>query len=394
MISKRTFLAGVVLACAAAFAFSDGLHQEPEKDETHFLHSSYGFRGAFGLEALRDYPELVTPLALVIWGELDHLTGDGLYYGRLLNLALTFAMVCLVAFCAPKDWPRGALAALGLLLFPYTLPLGVHLYTDTLAVFAVVAGTVALARSRPVLAWVAFSCAIATRQYTVQIPAALAAAEALGWLRGERERWKAVAACGAACATLLDWIAFYGGLANEAGIEDWVGFYPAPMMHATEFLLDQGLYALAGLGVFFVAVEAVLFRCNPVSPELRSPRGALLALALAGLFWLDPPVLTANHPGGPIGRAALLLLPAPDFDWARVAIYYALALLAVGRFAARIDAGFWLVSAVFLLAMKQQLPWEKYLFPTLAVLWTLVSLGRFAITGRPATPAARPARTD
>jgi hypothetical protein len=26
--------------------------------------------------------------------------------------------------------------------------------------------------------------------------------------------------------------------------------------------------------------------------------------------------------------------------------------------------------------MKQQLPWEKYLFPTLAVLWTLVSSGR------------------
>jgi hypothetical protein len=392
MISKRTFLAGAVLVCAATFALSSGLHFEPEKDETHFLHSSYVFRGAFGIEALRDYPELVTPLALVIWGELDHLTGDGLYYGRLLNLALTFAMVCLVAFCAPKDWPRGALAALGLLLFPYTLPLGVHLYTDTLAVFAVVSGTVALARRRPLLAWFAFACAIATRQYTVQIPAALGAAEALGWLHGERERWKAVAACGAACATLLGWIAFYGGLANEAGIADWVGFYPAPMMHATEFLLHQGLYALAGLGAFFAVVEAVLFRRHPVARELRSARGALFALLLAGLFWLDPPVLTANHPGGPIGRTAVLLLPAPDFDWARVAIYYALALLAVGRFAGRIDEGFWLVLAVFTLAMKQQLPWEKYLFPTLAVLWTLASLGRFATTA-PAARAAPRART-
>jgi hypothetical protein len=217
MISKRTFLAGAVLVCAATFVLSDGLHQEPEKDETHFLHSSYVFRGAFDLEALRDYPELVTPLALVLWGELDHLTGDGLYYGRLFNLALTFAMICLVAFCAPRDWPRGALAALGLVIFPYTLPLGVHLYTDTLAVLAVVAGTVALARSRFLLAAFAFSCAIATRQYTVQIPAALAAAEALGWLHGERERWKAVAACGAACATLLGWIAFFAGSRTRRG---------------------------------------------------------------------------------------------------------------------------------------------------------------------------------
>jgi hypothetical protein len=65
----------------------------------------------------------------------------------------------------------------------------------------------------------------------------------------------------------------------------------------------------------------------------------------------------------------------------------------VGRFAGRIDAGFWLVSAVFLLAMKQQLPWEKYLFPTLAVLWTLVSLGRLSPSESPPT-APLPARTD
>jgi len=43
--------------------------------------------------------------------------------------------------------------------------------------------------------------------------------------------------------------------------------------------------------------------------------------------------------------------------------------------------------------MKQQLPWEKYLFPTLAVLWTLVSLGRITTNG-PAPRAAPPARTD
>ena len=93
MISKRTALSGVVLVCAATFAFSGGLHLEPEKDEIHFLSSSEGFRGVFGVEALRDYRELVTPLALVIWGELDQLTGDGLYYGRLLNLLLTLVLL-------------------------------------------------------------------------------------------------------------------------------------------------------------------------------------------------------------------------------------------------------------------------------------------------------------
>ena len=48
------------------------------------------------------------------------------------------------------------------------------------------------------------------------------------------------------------------------------------------------------------------------------------------------------------------------------------------RFAGGIDIGLWLVAAAFGLATKQQLPWEKYLFPTIAVLWTMVGLGQLS----------------
>jgi hypothetical protein len=116
------------------------------------------------------------------------------------------------------------------------------------------------------------------------------------------------------------------------------------MMHATEFLLDQGLYALAGLGAFFVVVEA---RAVPAQAGVRpgcERRGLVLALALAALFWLDPPLLPRTPPAAD-RRAAMRSWPAPEFDWARVAIYYALALLAVRRFAGRFDVGFWLVAA-------------------------------------------------
>jgi len=378
MIRTRTFLGCVVLVFVLTFLVADGLRFDPVKDEVHFRSSAEAFRGAFPLEALRSYPEVVTPLALVIWGELDYVTGAGLFAGRLLNLALSCAIVFLVALCAPKAWPRGALAAVGLLLFPYSLPLAVHLYTDAPGTFFVVGGTIALARSRPALAWCAFSCAIATRQYLIQIPAALAAAGGLAWLRGDRAHWKAVLACGASCLTLLAWIAFFGDLAPKAGIDLWVSRYPAPMMSATDLILHHGLYFLTGVGAYFVLVEALLFRRSPLTKPMLGWRSLLLALALAGLFWLDPPVLSSSHQGGPLGRVARALLPAPDFDWARVAIYYGLALLGVLRFAGRLDAGFWVVAAGVVLATKQQLPWEKYLFPTLAVLWTQVSLGQLS----------------
>ncbi len=387
MIRIRTFLGCLAILFLATFFVAEGLHFEPAGDEAHFQQSTEGFQGRFELEALRSYPEVVTPLALVIWGELEHLTGDGLFYGRLLNFALTFAMVCLVALCAPRDWPRAGLAAMGLLLFPYTLPLGVHLYTDAMGAFLVVGGTVALSRGRPVIGWFVFVCAIATRQYLVQIPAALVAAEAVRWLRGARVRWKDVAACAASGVTLLAWIVFFGGLATEAGIENWTGHYPAPMLSATEFILHYGLYALTGVGAYFVVVEALLFGRSPVPREMQDWRGLLLALGLAALFWLDPPLLTNNHPGGPIGRVARVLWPAPDLDWVRVAIHYVLALLCVLRFAGRLDVGFWLVAAASVLAMKQQIAWEKYLFPTIAVLWTMVGLGQLSGYRARATPS-------
>jgi hypothetical protein len=283
-----------------------------------------------------------------------------------------------VAFAAPWTWPRAGLAAVGLLLFPYTLPLAVHLYTDTLGVFFVVGGTLALARGHPVLGWLAFVCAIATRQYLVQIPAALAAVEGIRALRGESVRWNVIIACAASSLTVFGWVTFFGGLAPAAGIEFWTPRYPTPMFRPTEFLLFQGVYALATLGAYFVVVEALLFRRRLIPRELPGSHVLLLALGLAALCWIDPPVLSFDHPGGPMGRAARMVFPAPDYDWARVAVWYALALLCVLRFAGRLDIGFWLVAAAFVLAMKQQIPWEKYLFPTIAVLWTMVSLGELS----------------
>ena len=109
MIRIRVFIGLLLIASLSSALFVGSLRHEPAGDETHFLESSEVFEGAFDLDALRHYPEVVTPLALVIWGELSHFTGDGLFYGRLLNLTLTFLMLCCIVLSAPRDWPRDRL---------------------------------------------------------------------------------------------------------------------------------------------------------------------------------------------------------------------------------------------------------------------------------------------
>jgi hypothetical protein len=381
MIRAPAFLLAIGLVYLATFIVADALRFEPVKDEIHFLESSKLFAVPFGSEALRSYPEIVTPLSLVTWGTLERLTGSTLWAGRALNLILSFGLVCLVAYGASASWPRGGLAAAGLLLFPYTLPLSVHLYTDVMGAALATAGTYAVVKRRPVLAFVGLSAAIATRQYLVQIPAALLAAEGLAWVRGDSTRCKTVAATAAASVTLVGWLLFFGGLAPQAGLDAWIPRYPAPMLEPSSFILHQALYALVGIGAYFVLIEALLFRELPPRDVLLRPRNLVAVALLAALFLIDPPVLTDSHPGGPLGRAARIVLPSPDFDALRVALYFPLASLAVIRFSRRFDAAFWIVAAGVVISMKQQIPWEKYLLPTLSSLWMLRALGELPAYG-------------
>lgn len=381
MTRAPIFLIVLVTVYAATFAYADGLRFEPVKDEVHFNESARIFAAPFGADELRGYPEVVTPLALIVWGTLERATGDGLWAGRCLNLGLSFALVCLIAFGWRASWPRGALAAIGLLAFPYTLPLSVHLYTDVMAAALAGLGTIAVLHRRAVPAFLALSAAIATRQYLVQVAAALAAAEAVAWLRGGVDRWRNALASLMAVGTLGGWIVFFGGLAPKAGLDAWIGNYPAPMLTPTDFILHYGLYSLTGIGAYYVLMEGVLFRELPALGDILRWRSAVAAIGLLALFMLDPPFLTSSHPGGPIGRVSRFLLPAPDFDLVRVAFYYLLALLAVLRFTGKADLAFWIVLAGVVLSMKQQIPWEKYLMPTLSCLWILRASGNLEAYG-------------
>jgi hypothetical protein len=372
---RLVFLAGIAAIYVGTFVFVDGLRFEPRLDETHFWKTTEShFVVPFppSVETLRDYPEIITPLSYIIWGQLERLTSDGIFAGRVLNLFCSVALAGLLARSRRPTELTGPLAALGLLLYPYYLGLSTHLYTDTLAAFFMVYGLHAHARGWLVASVVMFGLAISTRQYLVQIPAALVLWESWRSLHGEK-RGRELAAAVASSATLFGWILFWGGLAPNAGIGVWTPQYPSPMFEPFEFILEYGNYFLVTVGIYFVVPEMILFRGTPVRRLFRSPGTRRCAIGLACLFLLAPPLLSDGFPGGLFGRFARTLLQGTIGDYARVVLFYGIALLTVLRFARRIDLGFCVVLVSFVMAMKSQIPWEKYTFPTLAALWYLRS---------------------
>ena len=88
---RIVWLALLALVYVVTFFVGEQLAFEPLKDEKHFWASAQQFSGPFppSREALLEVEEVVTPLSIVLWGQLERFTGAGIFLPRLLNLLLS-----------------------------------------------------------------------------------------------------------------------------------------------------------------------------------------------------------------------------------------------------------------------------------------------------------------
>ena len=132
----------VPLAGLDALVFTGGLSQSLYKDEKHNWSTTLRFvdyQVPPTLEELRTYPEVVTPLSYIIWSGIEDVTHAGIRAGRGLEFVLSLGLLAIIAGRRRPD-DTALLCGVGLLLYPYLLPLSIHLYTDVLAAFLGLAG--------------------------------------------------------------------------------------------------------------------------------------------------------------------------------------------------------------------------------------------------------------
>lgn len=370
----RLALAAVLAAAyGGALLYMGGLSFEPITDETHFWAQTRSFAADWppGLAELRSYDEPMTPLAFLLWGGLESAFHMGIAGARLATVLASLAVMAMIGLQRPDPAQPAAplLAAVGLLLFPYWIPMSLLVYTDVPATLFVVGGFFFYVRDRHLASAACFALAIATRQYMVTFPAAIVAYEGIAALRTGRPavgRWLPP---GVAAATLFGWFAFFGGLGPSPGLAEW----PRHTDALRSIEPAHALYCLAGIGAYFVAVEFVLER-RWRNLELRIDRRTGLALLGAGLLFA---VFTPYFPGkaGPLNRALEFLLGREGLGEAvRIALLLGLVLATVARFA-RLGLAAWVVAANAALQPLMYAPWEKYYLPTIAVLWFLEGAG-------------------
>jgi len=371
MPSARTqqicFFAAVAAVFIALLVGFDFLRFPIRADELHFWPASVALfqNGYPTIAQLQTYNELSTPLPFLIFGGLEHIFHGGIVVGRAVNMASSLAVLLIIGALGNFSL-RALLCAAGLLLFPYFVLVGTHLYTDSLAVLCSVVGVALYLRGRQWGSAVCFVVSIACRQYIVAFPLAIFARELAGQIRCRRFAFGKLIAPAIATVSLAGWYVFFGDFAPKTALQ-------AQNVVAGRFYPEHGLYFLTCIGLYFVLLECVLFRS--VAGLLAPGFWALaMAVALAILFLFFPPIENINPPVPTMGYldiAARSVLPTP----ARLALFWALAILAVLRLRPLSTGGLMLYANAALLACAH-LAWDKYALPMVATLWLLKSADR------------------
>ncbi|MBD2214022.1 hypothetical protein H6G27_29770 [Nostoc linckia FACHB-104] len=327
------------------------------------------------ISQLKNYAELNTPLPFIIFGILEYLFHGGLFAGRLLNLLLSLTIICLIGFSNRKHIRYRLLAAFGLLLCPYYLMYSGLLYTDIIAIFFVVLGFWFYTSSHHILSSLAFILAIASRQYMLAFPVAIAVHELLTSRKnGVKLRIQLLAPV-IALSSIFVWIWLFGGLAPQAGLEKNVT--PVIQQIAWSFSINGSLYFLSWLGLHFVIVEWLLFSRKLQKQNIFNRKNFIIAVSLLPLFIIFSSSLQSHG----LMNKLTNFLPG---DLLKVAVFYGLALLSCVRFS-RINLAFWLVVMNCGIMLKAY-PWEKYVLPLVVVLWYLKSLNLLDKKLKPSLP--------
>lgn len=374
--SQQKFLCLLLIAIfyiVLVFHF-DFLQGIKVKDEPHYWKTSLSFSDTLipSIKDLRDYKDLNTPLPFIMFGAIEYFFGLDIFGGRLLNLILSVVIVLIIGWPNRDKKRTSVLCLLGLFLCPYFFICSGRLYTDIVACFWLLLGFVAYVRSRHLLGSIAFILAIASRQFMLAFPVAIAVYELIivtTKIRSFREfnfskHWAWIAPS-IASLSILFWIYLFQGLAPATGIEEL-----APAVQQTTWAIqpNRAVYFLSFTSVYIVIPELILFQPLAKIRESIKQKRRIVSIAVGLLLYciIFPPIISSD------GMFSLLL-DLLHYDILKSALFYFLALIACIRF---FQPNLMFLCLLFncIIMMKAHY-WSKYVLPLSIVFWYLKSLG-------------------
>jgi len=346
------------------------------KDETRYWPTSLKFSKDWvpSVDLLKNYDELNTPLSFIIFGTVEHIFQGGIFAGRLLNLIVSLAILCIIVFMGVfigEGRNRKYLfSVIGVLVYPYFIGCSTHLYTDIIAAFFVLIGLVSYLNHLNWMSCLFFVLAISSRQYMLAFPLGIFIFETLNLIRAKstnlikpiiiRSLYQLIA-----CLSIVAWVLFWGNFGPVLEVARQ-NISTLPLF---KLFPEHSLYFLSCLGFYFVIPEFILLRRHTTIMILFNKKTILVSISLFILFLLFPPYQNVNYNIPTMGYMDKLFRMFGG-DFFRMTLFYILALIACLRFFA-INLESLLVLSNALMMLKSHVAWDKYLLPLIVILWFL-----------------------
>ncbi|MGL5511058.1 MAG: hypothetical protein ACRDB1_15670 [Microcoleaceae cyanobacterium] len=371
---RLIFLIGVILLYSIVFVWREYLFSTIWWDEYSFWRTSLKFSKTLipSLELLTNYKELNTPLPFIIFGASEHLFKGDIWAGRLLNFFLSLIIICIIGLPNRYIGAKRILSAVGLILCPYYLWVSTLLYTDIISSFFGVLGFWFYLRNYQWSSAIAFILAIASRQYMLAFPLAIACFESFAALRDGRPIPKKVLAPAIAALSIIGWFILFKGLAPKVALEKLA---PPVQLSLWAIAPNNFIHFLAAIGTYFVIPEILLFHyrdwldlpnlARKIKTFVFEKKNILIALGLLLFVFIFPPTLVAN------GALIKIAKSLPNYHL-KMALFYVFALITCWRFN-RISIASWILLFYGVIMMKA-FPWDRYALPVIIIFWYLKSM--------------------
>ena len=359
---RSIFIGLVIIVYTAVFFASSQLQSPLWGDEARFYEVSQDFSHQLipSFEQLRNYRELNTPLPFILYGQIQYLWHGGLWLGRAFTFLLSLAIAGIIGWPRHKKHYGSILALIGLLLCPYFLWFSTLYYTDIIASFFGLLGISLYLKKHHIGAGIAFLLAIASRQFMLAIPVAVACHELKISIQTRKRPSLSFFLPAAAALSILCWVLLFGGLAPSGGLQD----RPAPSVQFALWAIDpkSSLYALACVSLFYVIPEWLLFNRSWNWTAMMTRTNAIISAVALSLVIIFPPYLE--------GKGMLWkFIEHPSIQPLAPFLMYILLVFVFIRFS-QPDLMCMLVCSHSLVMLKS-FPWDKYVLPLLIVLWFL-----------------------
>ncbi|MPR34286.1 hypothetical protein [Salmonirosea aquatica] len=385
---KLIATAGAVFIFALVYIYKNQFHFEIYQDEIHYYATALRFseQPIPSVELLKTFNELNTPLPFILGGWVVNLLGDDIRYLRLLNFLLSFIIILLFIWSSPNHSRRFWLCLFGLLVFPNYYLCSVHYYTDIIPMLAVLLGVIMYLKKQHWVACLYFIAAICSRQYALAFPAAIFLYECyLVYNQAENSKSAILKALGhatlypyaLACLSLLPWMLLWGGAAPAEEMRR--------QQYNTAVLYNGGfvLYASAILAFYYLLLETAFTRSWNYYTDYprRYPKlfiGLVLLVLMLVFFFPARQTHNSYFDWPYLGYFDRLLEIMGITGIFKQLVFGSLMLATLMRFLspAMSLTGFVVVVNLLLLG-KAQLSWDKYIMPTIMVLWFLALFDQY-----------------